>query len=191
MFYFRFTLLYVVWLSTPLIAPQHLSAQAEPPFELPPSQEMAKLQTAIIFTEKGEMRFQLFPDEAPWHIANLKYLADKGYFKNKIFHIFYPDYIIQGGAESLKNPNSGPTWSLPSEFTERHHKEGTLGMARVPNSANPERRSHAGQFHIILNNAPQLDRNYTIMGEMTYGFDVLEKLGKGDKIKDLRVYVRP
>ena len=176
----------VLWLILPIFA----SAQREPPFELPPPSELAKLQSAIIYTSRGQLRFQLFPQEAPWHVANLKFLADKGYYRNKIFHIHHPGYIIQGGAPST-GIDPGPGWDLQAEFGDRKHRFGTLGMARLPNSSNPERRSHGGQFHIILDDSPQLDRDYTIVGELIGGSDVLKSLERGDTIVDLRVFVRP
>ena len=92
-------------------------AQKEPPFILPKQSELNKLRSAVISTNKGELRLELYPEDAPWHVANFKYLADKGFYRNLPFHLYYPGYIIQGGAPSAKNLNSGPGYSLSAEFS--------------------------------------------------------------------------
>ncbi len=162
----------------------------DPPFALPPQAELNRLRSAVLFTNKGMVRFELYPEDAPWHVANLKYLADKGYYKNLTFHIFQAGYIIQGGAPNSADPSSGPGYDLPPEISNRHHGEGILGMARPPASANPERRSHGSQFHILLGDAPNMNGLYTIFGKTTVGFDVLKSLQRGDTITDFKVYVR-
>ena len=162
---------------------------ADPPFQLPPAKELAKLRSAVITTEKGDMVFELYPEEAPWHVANFKYLADKGWYKNSKFHRFYSGYLIQGGAPPGQ-PEGGPGYTIPPEFGRRKHELGTLGMARAPNYLNPERRSNGSQFHILMTEAHNMDGAYTIFGQLKAGKEVLESLQKDDPILDVRVYVR-
>jgi peptidyl-prolyl cis-trans isomerase B (cyclophilin B) len=168
----------------------------EPPFDLPPKGEVLKIRSAILETSKGKVYLELFPEEAPWHVANFKYLADKGFYKNLTFLFAQPDYLIQGG-DPKGNGKGGPGYTLPAEFSSRHHAEGTLGMARRPDidtrtgkPANPERRSNGSQFHIVLADAPHMDGHYTIFGKVVDGFDVIHQIRKGDKIKRLTVYIR-
>jgi len=168
----------------------HSALAAEPPFMLPPAAELDKLKTAVIYTTKGEMFFELFPRDAPWHVANFKYLADKGYYRGLTFHIYHPNFIIQGGAPPGR-PNGGPGYSLPAEFNRHKHEFGALGMARRPDFINPQRRSNGSQFHILLGDAPHMDGAYTIFGKLMKGSDVLERLEKRDLIKDIKVFVRP
>ena len=54
------------------------------------------------------------------------------------------------------------------------HTGGTIGMARTmdPNSAN-------SQFFIMFEPAPHLDGQYTIVGEVTEGMDLIDKIKKG------------
>lgn len=163
--------------------------QAAPPFSLPKQSELNKLRSAILFTNKGKIYIELYPEEAPWHVANLKYLADKGFYKNLSFHLYYPDYIIQGG-DPLKTGKGGPGYSLPPEFSKHIHGSGTVGMARLSNSQNPERRSNGSQFHILMREAPKMDNEYTIIGKVVNGMDVARRLRKGDVIEDFVVYVR-
>ena len=173
------------------IFPSLLAAapQLEAPFVLPSYSEVLKLKSAVLVTNKGELHFELFPEDAPWHVANFKYLADKGFYRNRPFHLFYPDYIIQAGALRANEFRSFG-YSLPPEFSERSHGLGTLGMARLPDEKNPERRSSSTQFHILLDYSSKMDKSYTVFGELTGGMDVLKQLRQGDMIKDLKVFVR-
>jgi len=171
-----------------LIASVALS-EASPPFELPPASELKKLQTAIIYTKLGNIEIRLYPEDAPWHVANLKFRADRGFYKGTIFNHFEPNFLIQGGERSLKSDK--PAYYLPPEFTGFKHEEGSVGMARPPDDANPERLSHPRQFYICLNRAPHMDGQYTIFGHVTRGMDVVEQLRQGDEIVDLKVFVTP
>jgi len=167
-----------------------------PPFELPPRSEVLKIRSAILETSKGRIFIELFPEEAPWHVTNFKYLADKGYYRNLSFHVFQRDYLIQGG-DPRGNGKGGPGYDLPAEFSSRNHTLGTLGMARKPDvdsktgkRTNPERRSNGSQFHILLGDAPHMDGHYTVFGKVVGGFQTLSHLREGDKIINLTVFIR-
>lgn len=176
-------------LTAALCAP--LVAQAQhPPFNLPSRYELNKLRSAVLSTNKGEITFELYPEDAPWHVANFKFLADRGFYRGKTFHIYYPNYIIQGGAPSPQALDGGPGYELPAEFNKRPHEEGTLGMARRGDGGNPERNSNGSQFHIVLGEAPNMDGSYTVFGKVIRGFETLRKLEKGDTINELIVFVR-
>jgi cyclophilin family peptidyl-prolyl cis-trans isomerase len=135
------------------------------------------------------MVFELFPEIAPWHVANFKYLADKGFYSDAKFTIYKPNYIIQVGPPSGRV--NGPGYSLPPEFSSRNHSRGTLGMARRYDDLNPERRSNGSQFHILLSDAKHMDGSYTIFGALRRGDDVLANLRAGDSILQVIVYIRP
>lgn len=161
----------------------------DPPFILPSRAELSRLRSAEMVTSKGAVVFELYPEDAPWHVANLKYLADKGFYRGLTFHLYQPGYIIQGGAPN-SNPNSGPGYSVPAEFSRRRHEIGSLGMARQPDSVNPERRSHGSQFHILLAESPHMNSSYTVFGKVLKGMEVVDSLRQGDRIIELRVFVR-
>ena len=160
---------------------------AEPPFSLPKASELNKLKSALIVTTRGEMRFELYPETAPWHVANFKYLADKGFYKGLSFSYYQSRYLIQGGA---MNTGNGLGYSLPPEFSDRKHIFGALGMARRPDDINPERRSHASVFQIVLGSGQNLDGQYTTFGQLVEGDDVLTSLRDGDVIQQVKVFVR-
>lgn len=166
------------------------TALGELPYVTPINSEIARLKSADVILARGTMRFDLFPEDAPAHVVNFKYLADKGYYRGLTFHIVYPQVIIQGGAPNPNLPNSGPGYSLEPEFSQRQHLRGTLGMARLPNEANTERASHGSQFHILLAPNRRMDSQYTIFGQCMFNCELLDEIQKGEKILDIKVYVR-
>lgn len=171
-------------------------AERDPPFALPARAEILKLRSATIETSQGTLFFELLPEEAPWHVANFKYLADRKFYDGLPFHLYEPGYLIQGG-DPKGTGFGGPGYSLPPEFSSRNHKFGALGMARKPDAynrkkqlINPERRSSGSQFHILLNDAPHMDGRYTIFGKLVGGATTLTQLRANDKIRKVTVYVR-
>ena len=178
---------------TPLLS---WASPSDPPFKLPERRDLLNLRSAVLETSQGAIFFELFPEDAPWHVANFKYLADKGFYSGLTFHKYEEGYYIQGG-DPRGNGFGGPGYTLPPEFTPRNHKFGILGMARKPDGYgatgaqnNPQRRSSGSQFYMILGDAPQMDGEYTIFGKIVDGFDTLKRLRSGDKINKLVVFVR-
>jgi cyclophilin family peptidyl-prolyl cis-trans isomerase len=89
--------------------------------------------------------------------------------------------VIQGGDPS-GNGTGGPGYKLKAEFNERPHVRGTVAMARAghPDSA-------GSQFYICLDDARFLDRQYTVFGQMTEGFDALDAIRVGDKMTKVTI----
>jgi peptidyl-prolyl cis-trans isomerase B (cyclophilin B) len=172
-----------------LLAFTHEALAKDPPFELPEAGELRKLRSALISTSRGDLYFELYPEDAPWHVANFKYLADKGFYTGLRFHFFYEGYILQAGAPT-NDPDSGPGYSLPAEFSSRSHRLGSLGMARVKDAGNPGRQSHGSQFHLLLKHAPHMDGRYTVFGQLVKGEEVLRQLKQWDRIREIKVFVR-
>lgn len=177
-----------------LVSVQHIQdsyADKLPPFTLPGKKEIRRIKSAVIQTTKGDMLAELYPEFAPWHVANFKYLADKKFYNNMRFHIYEPNYVIQIGAPG-KRINSGPGYTIPPEFNDISHRRGALSMVRKPNDLDREhtRRSHGSQFRIMLRDEPKLDRRFTVFGQIVDGFDVLQQLDKSDRILGITVFVR-
>lgn len=174
-----------------MLFPYSVVAETDPPFTLPAPDELERLRSAIIYTNKGNIYIRLFPKDAPWHVANFKYLADKGFYRNLRFHIHEPGYIIQGGAPG-KKANSGPGYTIPPEFNQHLHTTGALSMVRKPNDLDLEhaRRSHGSQFRILLQDAPPMDGQFTIFGKVIKGIKVAQALRQGDLIKNIVVFVK-
>ena len=172
-------------------------ADRNPPFLLPAPNDVRKLKSAIIQVKDCQMRFELFPEDAPWHVANFKYLADKNFYQGLRFHFYDPGYILQGG-DPKGNGMGTIGYDLPAEFSRRHHTFGTLGMGRKPDilldggaPANAARVSSGSQFHILLGDARHMDEKYTIFGQLTNGSECLKSIRQGDLIEKVTVYVRP
>jgi peptidyl-prolyl cis-trans isomerase B (cyclophilin B) len=133
------------------------------------------------------MIFTLYPDDAPWHVSNFKFRADKGFYNGSKISIVHPGYIVQGGAP-VTFEASRP-YSLPPEFTNKPHTRGTLGMARRQDIINAERNSDSAQFHILLGSGPHMDGLYTSFGQLRDGDELLDLLEAGDRIERITVYI--
>lgn len=159
------------------------------PFVMPSRAEVLRIRSAVVETSKGDFLIELFPDIAPVHVANFKYLADKGFYDGLTFHLVQDDYIVQGGDPSGSG-NGGPSYNLQPEFSARLHVRGSVGMARRSDDINPQRLSNGSQFHILLREAPHMDKKYTIFGEVVDGMDIIDKLQPNDRIKRIKVFVK-
>lgn len=132
---------------------------------------------AIIETKFGTIELKFFPDVAPNHVKNFIDLAKKGFYDGTAFHRVIPGFMIQGGDPNSKDHNKarhgtgGPGYTIKAEFNDKHHKRGTLSMAR---SAAPD--SAGSQFFICVADAPFLDKQYTVFGEVVSGMDTVDKI---------------
>jgi len=133
--------------------------------------------TALIRTSLGEIRLKFFPEVAPNHVDNFIKLANSGFYDRTVFHRVIPEFMIQGGDPNSKDPRraahgtGGPGYALKAEFNDMPHKRGTLSMAR---SSSPD--SAGSQFFICVADAPHLDHQYTVFGEVISGLDVVDKI---------------
>ena len=143
------------------------------------NEEIKKMSetTAVIETKFGNIGLKFFPDVAPNHVKNFIELAKKGFYDGTTFHRVIPGFMIQGGDPNSKNANKathgtgGPGYTVKAEFGDKPHKRGTLSMARAadPNSA-------GSQFFICVADAPFLNKQYTVFGEVVSGLDVVDKI---------------
>ncbi len=143
-----------------------------PAADAPPAERVAA-QTLLqirIKTRHGDMVARLFPDVAPKTVENFCKLARKGFYDGTVFHRVVKDFMIQGG-DPDGTGKGGPGYTIKAEFSTRHHKRGTLSMAR---SSDPD--SAGSQFFIVHGDAPYLDGQYTVFGELVSGFEVLDKI---------------
>ena len=132
---------------------------------------------AVIETKFGNIELRFFPDAAPGHVNNFIELAKKGFYDGTTFHRVIPGFMIQGGDPNSKNPDKsghgmgGPGYTIKAEFNNKPHKRGILSMARA---ASPD--SAGSQFFICVADAPFLDRQYTVFGEVVSGIEVADKI---------------
>ena len=144
------------------------------------TQDIRKISasTAIIETKFGNITLKFFPDVAPGHVKNFIDLAKKGVYNQTVFHRVIPGFMIQGGDPVTKDPKrraasgtGGPGYTIPAEFSDKPHKRGTLSMAR---SASPD--SAGSQFFICVADAPFLNHQYTVFGEVVSGMEAVDKI---------------
>ena len=140
----------------------------------------------ILKLKDGDVEIKLFPEAAPNHVERIKKLANNGSYDNVVFHRVIDGFMAQTGDVQFGNSSSsnfdlnraGTGGSnlpdLNAEFNDIPHEKGTLSMARSsdPNSAN-------SQFFICLDNAPHLDRNYTVFGKVIKGMEFVENIKRG------------
>ena len=127
-----------------------------------------------IETDFGKMVLELYKDVAPAHADSFVALSKKGFYNGTIFHRIVKNFMIQGG-DPKGNGTGNAGYYLKAEFNELPHQDGTLSMARSsdPNSA-------SSQFFICLGRnsmTSNLDRQYTVFGQLIRGFEVLHKIG--------------
>jgi peptidylprolyl isomerase len=130
--------------------------------------------TLVVDTTKGRIIIKLRPDLAPKHAERLKQLARDGFYNNVPFHRVMEGFMAQTGDGQNFNGTGGSKYpNLPPEFTQTPFKRGTVGMARAaaPNSAN-------SQWFICYGDASFLNGQYTVIGEVISGMDVVDKLKK-------------
>lgn len=138
---------------------------------------------ALIETKFGTIILKFLPKIAPNHVDNFIALAKDKFYDGTTFHRVIPGFMIQGGDPNSRSEDrskvgrGGPGYSLKAEFSDRHHERGTLSMAR---SRDPD--SAGSQFFICVADAPHLDGQYTVFGEVVSGMEVVDKIA--DQPKD-------
>ena len=134
---------------------------------------------------KGTITLDLYADKAPNHVARLVELAKSGAYDGVVFHRVIDGFMAQtgdvefgkhGGDTARAGMGGSSMPDLPAEFNDVSFQAGTVGMARSqdPNSAN-------SQFFIDLAPATFLDGQYTVVGQLVDGWEVLNAVKKGDQ----------
>ena len=140
--------------------------------------------TVVFETNQGNIDIKLMPDVAPKTCENFKALVEKGYYNGLIFHRVIKDFMIQGGDPTGTGRGGSSIWGKPFEDEFKtgitFNKKGILAMANSGPGTN------GSQFFITTIPTPWLDMHHTIFGEVTSGYDVVQKIentkvGPGDK----------
>ncbi|MCL4305549.1 peptidylprolyl isomerase [bacterium] len=121
---------------------------------------------------KGTIVVEFYPDKAPNHVRNFKYLANNKFYDGTIFHRVIKNFMIQGG-DPTGTGTGGPGWTVNAEFNDRKHEPGTLSMARTPDP-----NSAGSQFFICHVATPHLDNQYTVFGKTIKGMDIINKIAE-------------
>jgi cyclophilin family peptidyl-prolyl cis-trans isomerase len=130
--------------------------------------------TLIMDLKSGPVVIALRPDLAPGHVERVKELTRKGFYDGVVFHRVIPDFMAQTGDPTGTGSGGSDLPDLKSEFSNEKHKRGTVSAARTnnPHSAN-------SQFFICFGEAPWLDRQYSIWGQVVEGMEHVDAIKKG------------
>lgn len=162
---------------------------------------------ATIKTNHGDIKIQLFLEQAPMTVENFVRLAQKGYYDKTIFHRVISDFMIQGGDPKGNGTGGTSIWNhlFEDEFSrELFNLRGALSMA------NSGPNTNGSQFFIVQNKnmpkryikqmepagypkeiihaykqggTPWLDGRHTVFGQVIDGMDVVDEIAKVKKDK--------
>ncbi len=143
---------------------------------------MAKF--AIIETEKGTMKVELYTEETPIAVNNFIDLAEHGFYDGLTFHRVIPSFMIQGGCP-IGNGTGGPGYKIKCETSapRQYHDRGVISMAHAG------RDTGGSQFFICHNrqNTQHLDGVHTCFGQVIEGIDIVDDIRGGDKIISIKI----
>jgi peptidylprolyl isomerase len=130
----------------------------------------------VIDTTQGRIIIRLRADLAPRHAERLKTLAREGFYNNVPFHRVIAGFMAQTGDGQNGNGTGGSKYpNLQAEFSSVPFNRGIVGMARRGDSIH----SANSQFFIMYGRAAGLDNQYTVIGDVVAGMDIVDRIKKG------------
>ena len=132
--------------------------------------DVNKKYFATIKMDIGDIKLELFPNDAPVTVNNFVFLARNHFYDGVTFHRVIPGFVAQAG-DPTGTGSGGPGYTIKDEVNARKFLDGTIGMAKTsaPNSA-------GSQWFICYAPQPNLDGQYTAFGQIVSGRDVLDKI---------------
>jgi peptidylprolyl isomerase len=134
--------------------------------------------TLVLETSQGTVVIAMRPDLAPGHVARIKELVRDGFYDGVVFHRVIEGFMAQTG-DPTGTGTGGSGKKLKAEFSKEKHVRGTASMARAQN---PD--SGDSQFFICFDDAPFLNGQYTVWGAVIEGMDNVDKIKRGEPVKD-------
>src|SRR3954454_24099499 len=128
------------------------------------------MSEATMVTNHGDIKLELFDDDAPKTVQNFRDLAGKGFYDGLIFHRVIPDFMIQGGCP-LGTGTGDPGYKFEDEFNDHKVVRGALAMANAGPNTN------GSQFFIVtIPAADWLDGKHTVFGEVSTGMEAVDAI---------------
>jgi len=134
-------------------------------------------QIAVIKTNQGDIKVELYAKDSPKTVKNFTDLAKKGFYNETKFHRVIKDFMIQGGDPNSKDDDwsndgmGGPGYKFDDEFNTHKLVKGSLAMA------NSGPNTNGSQFFIVTAAAtPWLDGKHTNFGQVIEGLDIVAKI---------------
>jgi len=134
--------------------------------------------TLVLETTQGPVSIAMRPDLAPAHVARIKDLVREGFYDGVAFHRVIDGFMAQTGCPQGTG-TGGSGRKLKAEFSKENHVRGTVSMARAqsPDSAD-------SQFFICFKDAPWLNGQYTVWGKVSAGMENVDKIKRGEPVRD-------
>ncbi|HEU4813588.1 MAG TPA: peptidylprolyl isomerase [Xanthomonadaceae bacterium] len=137
--------------------------------------------TATFDTDRGPIKVELKPEQAPLTVASFVNLARRGFYDGLNFHRVIDDFMIQGGCPQGTG-TGGPGYKFEDEARNGlGHERGVLSMANAGPATN------GSQFFITHVATPWLDGKHTVFGKVVEGMDAVDAVRQGDKIKSVTI----
>jgi peptidylprolyl isomerase len=135
--------------------------------------------TLTLETTQGQVVIDMRPDLAPVHVAHIKKLVGEKFYDGIVFHRVIEGFMAQTGCPHGTGTGGSKYPNLKAEFNAEPHVRGTCSMARAQdvNSAN-------SQFFICFGDARFLDKQYTVWGKVTAGMQNVDKIKRGEPVRD-------
>ena len=135
---------------------------------------------ATIATELGDIEIELYDQSAPKAAGNFVDLVRKGFYDDVVFHRVIPGFVAQAGdgqygkkasLERGRVGTGGPGYKFEDESVQGDYVRGALAMANAGPNTN------GSQFFICHQDLTgKLPKNYTLLGQVTRGMDVVDKI---------------
>ena len=137
--------------------------------------------TATFDTDRGPIKVELRPEQAPLTVASFVNLARRGFYDGLNFHRVIDDFMIQGGCPQGTG-TGGPGYKFEDEARNGlTHERGVLSMANAGPNTN------GSQFFITHVATPWLDGKHTVFGKVVEGMDTVDAVRQGDRIKSVTI----
>jgi peptidyl-prolyl cis-trans isomerase B (cyclophilin B) len=128
---------------------------------------------ATLATDRGDIKVELMPKEAPQTVNNFVFLARDGFFDGVVFHRVIPGFMAQGG-DPTGTGTGGPGYRFSDEPNALKHEAGSLSMANAGPNTN------GSQFFICYEPQPHLNGRHTVFGKVVAGMDVVNSFPARD-----------
>ena len=134
-----------------------------------------------IHTTKGDLVVRLFPEWAPYTVANFLNLTARGYYDNNRWFRIVPDFVVQTG-DPNDNGEGDAGYTIPAEENPVEQRSAIISMGMNYENNHPIRDSAGTQFYLTISPQPHLDRDFTVFGELESGMATIARLVESDRM---------
>jgi peptidyl-prolyl cis-trans isomerase B (cyclophilin B) len=137
--------------------------------------DASKTYDVVMKTNCGTFTIRLDPKQSPNTVASFVKLAQAKFFDNTVFHRIVPGFVIQGGDPTASGTGGPGYTTVDKPPADASYVHGVVAMAKT--GAQPAGTS-GSQFFIVTGDDAGLPPDYAIIGKVTDGLDVVDRIGK-------------